>query len=130
MRNLSLEGHKVLIAEDEPITAFDLMLAVQAANGEVLGPFSTVAAGLAAYRAAELLHGAILDVELADAHVTPLAHELLGRGVKVVFHSGSDIPQEIFDRHGPVPHCKKPMVSDEVVARLAHHCAQSRSRSH
>ena len=59
--NWMLHGRSVLIAEDEPVTAMDLMHAVEADNGRVLGPFSTLAAGLAANRAAEVVHGAILD---------------------------------------------------------------------
>jgi hypothetical protein len=119
-----LTNRRILIAEDEPFTAMDLAQAIAASHGLVLGPFFTVAAGLAAHRAAEAVHGAILDVRLSDGEVTPLAHELLDRGVKVIFHTASAIPREITDRHGELPLCAKPAQSDAVVAHLVHHLAR------
>ena len=112
-----LEGRNILIAEDEPVTALDLAAAVAHANGLVVGPVSTIAEGMKLV-AQGLVHGAILDVQLSDGAVTPLAHHLLGRGVAVIFHSASPIPPEILLRHGPMTYCRKPMVSDRVVAHL------------
>ena len=112
-----LDGRRVLIAEDEPITAMDLAAAVTHAHGEVVGPISTLAEGMR-WVAAGLVHGAILDVRLIDGEVTPLAHVLLDSGATVVFHSASPIPAAITARHGTMAHCLKPTVSDLVVARL------------
>ena len=112
-----LTGRSILIAEDEPITAMDLVAAVTHAHGSVLGPVSTVTEGMKLV-AAGLVHGAILDVQLFDSDVTPLAHVLLDGGANIVFHTASPIPAEITARHGPVQCCMKPMVSDLVVAHL------------
>ncbi len=112
-----LTGRRVLIAEDEPITAMDLAAAVAEVQGHVIGPVSTLAEGMKLV-AAGLIHGAILDVQLADGEVTPLAHILLTGGAAVVFHSASPIPAEITARHGPIAYCLKPTVSDRVVAHL------------
>jgi DNA-binding NarL/FixJ family response regulator len=112
-----LTGRSVLIAEDEPITAMDLAAAVSHEHGHVIGPVSTLAEGMKLV-AAGLVHGAILDVQLVDGDVTPLAHVLLDGGAAVVFHSASPIPAEITARHGPVRYCMKPTVSDVVVAHL------------
>jgi DNA-binding NarL/FixJ family response regulator len=112
-----LTGCSILIAEDEFITALDLAAAVAHERGQVIGPVSTLEEGMKQV-AAGLVHGAILDINLVDGEITPLAHTLLEGGAAVVFHSASPIPAEITARHGPMVHCMKPMVSDRVVARL------------
>jgi DNA-binding NarL/FixJ family response regulator len=112
-----LIGRNVLIAEDEPITAMDLAAAVTHVHGQVIGPVSTLVEGMRLV-AAGLVHGAILDVQLIDGEVTPLAHALLGGGATVVFHSASPIPAAITARWGAMAYCLKPTVSDTVVARL------------
>jgi AmiR/NasT family two-component response regulator len=121
-----LTGRRVLIAEDEPITAMDLAAAVAVADGQLIGPVSTVAEGMRLV-AAGLVHGAILDVRLIDGEVTPLAHALLDGGATVVFHSASPIPAAITARHGAMAYCLKPTVSDHVVARLISGFAAARA---
>jgi response regulator of citrate/malate metabolism len=122
-----LTGRSVLIAEDEPVTAMDLAAAVTQAHGQVVGPVSTLAEGMALV-AAGIVHGAILDVQLTDGEVTPLAHALLDGGATVVFHSASPIPAEITARHGAMAYCIKPTVSDRVVARLVDGFAAKRAQ--
>jgi len=112
-----LANRSVLIAEDEPVTALDLMTAVTHADGKVVGPVSTLAEGMRLV-AAGLVHGAILDVQLVDGEVTALAHVLLDAGAAVVFHSAGPVPAEITARHEAVVCCRKPTVSDDVVAHL------------
>jgi DNA-binding NarL/FixJ family response regulator len=112
-----LTGRSVLIAEDEPITAMDLAAAVTQVHGQVVGPVATLAEGMR-LAASGLVHGAILDVQLIDGEVTPLAHLLLDGGATVVFHTASPIPDAITARHGAVAYCLKPVVSDRVVAKL------------
>ncbi len=109
---------RVLIAEDEALVACDLAYSVQAARGEVVGPFATVADGLV-YLANDDVHAAILDVHLADRDVTPIAVLLLERGRPVVFHSASGVPAEIRDRFGELPLCKKPAPPEHVIWHLA-----------
>lgn len=113
-----LDNCRVLIAEDEGLIALDLAHAVEAAKGEPVGPFATVKEGLG-YLAQNDVHAAILDVRLADRDVSPLAVALLDRGKAVVFHTASDIPDEVASRYGPQPVCRKPMLPDRVVRHLA-----------
>lgn len=113
-----LQSRRVLIAEDEPFTAYDLAQSIKEADGVVLGPIASVKEGLELV-AEHTIHAAILDVQLADGEVTPLAHLLFERGVVVVFHTASPVPAEITRRHGNVPLCRKPMVSDQVVRHVA-----------
>jgi DNA-binding NarL/FixJ family response regulator len=113
-----LKDCRVLIAEDEAFVALDLTRAVEAAHGEVVGPFATVREGLV-YLAHDDVHAAILDVHLADRDVEPLAVALLDRGRPVVFHSASNIPGEVTRRFGELPICRKPLRADYVVLHLA-----------
>ncbi len=113
-----LQDCRVLIAEDELLIAMDLAHAVEAAYGQVAGPFATVKDGLA-YLADNDVHAAILDVHLADRDVEPLALTLLGKGKAVVFHTASSVPTAVIERHGQVPVCRKPMQPERVVLHLA-----------
>ena len=68
------------------------------AGGEVVGPVSSVEAGLMLLRRREQIHAAILDVGLTDRDVAPIAAVLLDRGVAVVFHTASAVPAGILAR--------------------------------
>lgn len=113
-----LHGHRVFIAEDEALVACDLAASIKEAQGEVVGPVATVKEGLALL-AKEKVHAAILDGRLADRAVTPIAIILIERGIVVVFHTATGVPQEITARYGDLPVCKKPIASHHVVRRLA-----------
>jgi len=113
-----LNRRRVLVAEDEPFIARALALAVEDADGEVVGPVASVAEGLAVL-SREPVDAAILDVRLTDRDVAPIARALLARGKVVVFHTGSAVPDEITEQFGNVAVCPKPMASERVVNRLA-----------
>jgi two-component system, response regulator PdtaR len=70
-----LRGLDVLIAEDEFLTALDIAQAVEALGGEVLGPVAEVSDGLALVNRSQP-DVALLDVQLRDGFVTPLATAL------------------------------------------------------
>jgi hypothetical protein len=112
-----LHARRVLIAEDEPFTAMDLKCAVEAAKGWVVGPFSRLVDAIETGLALDL-HGAILDVKLADDEVTELAHRLFERGVTIVFHTASPVPDSVVQRWGDPLVCPKPMNSARVIAFL------------
>lgn len=113
-----LSRRRVLIAEDHPLVAYAIARAVEDADGEVVGPVSTVEEGLSLLRQAKV-DAAILDVGLADRDVGPIAASLLEQGAVVVFHTASPVPAAILARHGPVVVCPKPMEPERVVQKLA-----------
>ena len=82
---------RVLIAEDNPIIALELALSVLDAEGEVVGPCASVSEALTAV-AARVPEAAILDIQLEDGEVTPVAAALMDLDVPLVFHSAVPIP--------------------------------------
>ena len=112
-----LSGARVLIAEDDALIGMVLADAVADAAGSPVGPMVTVEAALRAF-AEHPIAAAILDVQLSDGDVTPLAMMLFTQGVPVVFHTGSAIPAEVVSRFGDVTICPKPMPPHLVVHRL------------
>ncbi|HEY1448824.1 MAG TPA: hypothetical protein VGF33_09825 [Caulobacteraceae bacterium] len=113
-----LSRRRILVVEDEILTATELTAAIVDADGEVVGPVATVHDGLELL-AREDVHAAILDVGLPDRDVTPIAAALLEHRKVVVFHTASRVPAAITERFGEVVVCPKPMPSDQVVIRLA-----------
>lgn len=82
-----LSGRRVLIVEDQFLIAEEMRRAIESLGGTVVGP----APGLAAAR--RLLESgmpdmALLDINLGEAQVWPIAQELRDRGVPLIFASG------------------------------------------
>jgi CheY-like chemotaxis protein len=80
VRAMPLSRCNILIVEDQAIIALDLESAVEKSNGQVIGPASTVREAL------KLLHtnevdAAILDANLPDGDVTPVAEQLIVAGI-------------------------------------------------
>jgi DNA-binding response OmpR family regulator len=89
-----LRGTSVLVVEDDPILALDIVRLLLAAGADVKGP------ALSLERAIELakvehLSCAVLDVTLRDGLVFPAATLLRQRGVSIVFYTGIGDPEAI-----------------------------------
>lgn len=102
----SLKGLRILVVEDEPFIAFDLMMAIEEAGAVAVGPAATVAEALDFIRT-HAPDGAILDVNLPDGTVGPVLDMLSGRA-GVVVHTGMGLPSEIRAVHPRVPVFSKP----------------------
>ena len=102
-----LDHARILIAEDEPFIAFDIAHAVEDAGGEVAGPVGSVVEGLALLETTPV-EAAILDVNLSDRDVTPIADYLRARDIPVVFHTGLGLPPELKARYPQQAVCRKP----------------------
>ena len=113
-----LNCRSVLIAEHEALIAYALVLAVEDADGEVVGPVASVREGLELLSKEEV-HAAILDLRLVDRDVAPIAAMLLEQGKAVVFHTASPVPDEIISRFGVPVVCPKPGPFDRVITNLA-----------
>lgn len=109
-----LTNARILILEDEAIPALDLATSVDMFGGIVIGPAGTIAAALALLDEQDVT-AAILDANLPDGDLTPVAIRLLDRGIPVIVHTGNGAPQELLQRYPDVPVHVKPTPSDRLV---------------
>lgn len=112
-----LENKSVLIVEDNPYVAIHLAMVVEDSNGRVVGPAGTVAEALALLSKYEVA-AAILDCQLSDRDVTPVALHLVERGVPFIIYTGTGAPQELAEAHPALSVHAKPMQPEAVVAAL------------
>jgi CheY-like chemotaxis protein len=112
-----LAGLRVLVVEDEFLVSIALEEDLGEAGVVVVGPYNTLAGGLAAARS-EAFDVAVLDVNLDGTHVYPLADELSGRGVPFVFLSGytaADLPP----RFAAARRLSKPYEPSRLIEEIA-----------
>ncbi len=117
----------ILIVEDEALVALSLSEAVRDFDGRVVGPVATVADALAMIDT-RTIAAAILDAQLLDRDVTPVALRLAEAGVPFVIHSGTGMPDGLAGSLPEVPVLMKPMPATIVVACLANELRQPRGQ--
>ena len=112
----ALRGRRLLVVEDEYLIAAALERALEGRGAEVVGPAGSVEGALRLVEAeGDRLDGAVLDINLRDERVYPVADVLAARGVPFVFLTGYDA-QVIPDTYAGVPRSEKP-VSTALLAR-------------
>jgi CheY-like chemotaxis protein len=89
-----LLGAKVLIAEDNPILAFDVLSLLRDAGAETVGPAKSLKDTLILAETSPL-DCSILDVSLCDDLVFPAAKVLRDRGIGIVFYTGYGDPDSL-----------------------------------
>ncbi|PZN95104.1 MAG: response regulator [Alphaproteobacteria bacterium] len=107
---------RILVVEDEYVIAMDLALELEELGFEVVGPAGSVSEALALVDRGDRLDGAILDVNLRNERVYPVADALAARGVRFVFASGYDA-RLMPDAYADVPRCGKP-IDRAVIVRF------------
>ena len=119
MEVLLLPDHAaVFVAEDEPFIAFDLATTIEDAGGVVVGPAATVTEALALLETYTVA-AAILDVNLGDRDVCPVAELLIARGVPIIFHTGLGVPDELRARFPNLIVHLKPSDPEKLIRQLA-----------
>jgi CheY-like chemotaxis protein len=83
----TLEGLRILIAEDEALILMEIEDMLLEMKCTIVGPTATVEATLKAIRENEI-DGALLDMSLHGKRITPAADELVARGVPFVLCTG------------------------------------------
>ena len=81
----------ILVAEDEAIIAMDVAMAIRDAGGQVAGPAASVKQALALINTMPVA-GAILDVNLSDGDISPVAEILLAAGIPIIIQTGVGLP--------------------------------------
>ncbi|GAA4042370.1 response regulator [Parerythrobacter jejuensis] len=107
----------VLVAEDEGIIGIDLCDTVEEAGFEVEGPVPDVASAMLAFQKRKP-DVAILDVQLGDGNVFPLAEKLIAEDVKVIFHSGNYTLEEMETRFPQATALSKPCPPQTMLANV------------
>ena len=108
---------RVLVAEDELIVGHDLCDTVQEAGYIVEGPFDEIASAALAFQMNKP-DLAILDVQLGDGVVYPLAEQMMAENVPVIFHSGRLTPDEVHRTFPSARALAKPCPPSEVIQTL------------
>jgi DNA-binding NtrC family response regulator len=112
-----LDGLNILIAEDDRSASAELSFAVDHMDGRVTGPVATIADALDILDT-QPVDAAILDANLLDGDVTPLAQLLLRRQIPFVVYTGSGLPAALAARYPDLPTVMKPTATKQLLAEL------------
>ncbi len=85
-----LAGRRVLIIEDEYFLADDIVQALTALGARVVGPYGDLREATDVVNRDIAIDAAIMDINLRDEMVFPLARLLRSRKVPLVFTTGYD----------------------------------------
>lgn len=88
------------------------------AGGEVVRPAGSAKEALALLDA-HSVDAAILDVNLSDRDICPVAERLLASGVALIFHTNSGLPLALSARFPDLIVHLKPLIADVLVPQLA-----------
>ncbi|UVI40653.1 response regulator [Qipengyuania spongiae] len=104
----------ILVAEDESLIALDLCDTVETAGYAVDGPFEDISSAMLSFQKHKP-DLAILDVQLSDGNVFPLAEQLMAEDVPVIFHSGQYGIEDVGDRFPTACALSKPCPPANII---------------
>jgi two-component SAPR family response regulator len=110
-----LSNIKVLVAEDEPLVAVDVVNQLTAAGATVVGPCSTSGRALAALNENEI-DVAIIDFVLADDNTEGLQAALEDKGIPFIVVTG--YPRVLVRRNQRQPVLSKPVTPGALAATV------------
>jgi DNA-binding NtrC family response regulator len=113
-----LSGLRVLVVEDEPVVADDIREMIKEAEGEVVGPLSSVQDARMLLKGNTAVDAAVLDVNLKDGKITPVLEALCARGIPTVVYTGASLPDDVRRRHPDLIALSKPVRPARVLAEL------------
>jgi CheY-like chemotaxis protein len=115
-----LSGQRLLLVEDEYLIAADLIASLESLGVEVIGPAATVEDALSLVENnSERLDCAVLDINLRNERVYPVADVLVARGVPFIFTTGYDAVG-IPNTYACVPRCEKPVDKERLIELISH----------
>ena len=117
LQSRSAHQPAILIAEDEPLPALDLVAALETLGLPIAGPAPSVreAMQLAADRP---LAAAVVDVNLGGEMVFPLIDLLVERDIPVILVTGYDRKSMIPEQYRQLPLLQKPVNRGLLIERL------------
>jgi len=111
-------AQRILVAEDEPIVAYDLCETIEEAGFEVEGPHRDISAAMLSFQKVKP-DLAILDVQLGESVVYPLAEVLAEENVPIIFHSGLFTRDDVEQRFPQATTLLKPCPPTEMLQSVA-----------
>lgn len=102
-----IQGNNVLVVEDEPLVAMMMTEALTEMGFRIVGPFANVAETIAALDLNEV-NAAVLDVNVGQEQVYPVAELLQARDIPFAFVTGYGI-ESVDARFRHVPTLQKPI---------------------
>ena len=121
-----LDQARIIIVEDDGLIAEEIALTVEDADGVVIGPVATVAEALVLLREIAV-DGAILDGNLLDRDITPVALHLKLAQIPMIIYSAIGAPKELEILCPGIPAILKPTKAAVVIDRLIHLLNSSRA---
>jgi CheY-like chemotaxis protein len=115
--NEGLAHRRVLVVEDEYFIADDMAHSLEKLGAEVVGPVPTRDRALAVLSSGERIDAAVLDINLREESVFPVAEILRQLGVPFVFATGYD-ESSIPAAYREVPRWEKPFKPDQLAKML------------
>lgn len=112
-----LSGKRILVAEDNDWIAAAPVQTITDYRGIALGPAQTNIGALALID--EHPDGAILDGNLLDGPITPVARALCDRSVPLVVFTGLGLPFDLQRSHPDIPVILKPSPYEAVIRAIA-----------
>jgi len=113
----TLLGKTILVVEDDYMVATDISAFLAREGATIIGPAGTVRAAGALLEKASVIDAAVLDVNLRNERVYPVADELLERGVPFVFATGYE--ELLLDRkYVGLPRSPKPIDKQSLLSVL------------
>lgn len=89
-----LRGARVLVAEDNPLLAYDITRVLLKAGAAIAGPALSVERALE-LAIAERVSCGVLDIRLRDGLIFPVAEILKREGAGIIFYTGQSDPERI-----------------------------------
>jgi CheY-like chemotaxis protein len=121
-----LTGRRIFVVEDEYFLAEDIRKAFRALGADVVGPVGHLEDALKIVHDGSVLDAAVLDVNVHNEMIYPIARELKARDVPFLFTTGYDritVSPEFQD----VPLLEKPINPAQIAQKLAALIAERRS---
>ncbi|MDO6414923.1 hypothetical protein Q4F19_11070 [Sphingomonas sp. BIUV-7] len=107
----------ILVVEDDEILSANLTAAIEDRGCAVVGPVASVTDALALLQRTEV-SAAVLDANLLDRDVSPVALQLIELAIPFVIHTGFGLPDELAAVFPHVSVIMKPTDPDDVVVQL------------
>jgi CheY-like chemotaxis protein len=111
-------GRSILIVEDEYFLADDLAHEFAQRGADIIGPVCEIAGAIELLNSGSQIDAALLDINVRNEMIFPLARALRQRNIPFVFTTGYDrdwLRSEFAD----VPLCEKPLDLPAVIDCLA-----------